>query len=462
MKSPYTKIVIGFLLAIVLGFTAQKTIAQTSSTMIAQKTASNSILFENVRIFDGESAQLSPSANLLIINNKIAEINTNKITPPSTNNLTRIDGKGRVLMPGLIDNHVHIVMTASTLPELLSPNVSEETLLARAEAEAEQMLLRGFTTVRDLGGPTFALKKKIDGGQIPGPRIYPSGAMISQTSGHGDFRSLNERSRRFGGTISRGEEMGAAFIADGRDDVLTAARENLRQGATQIKIMAGGGVSSIYDPIDVTQYTLDEMKAAVEAASDWGTYVTVHAYTTQAVRRAIEAGVKCIEHGQLLDEDTMKILAQKGIWLSAQAFEDRETPGFTEEQKAKRALVVQGVTNAFNWAKKYNVKLAWGTDYLFQPERNKQQNQDIVKLQQWFTPAEALKLVTHDNAQLFKLSGERNPYKAGELGVIKKDAYADMILVDGNPLEDFAIMGDYNNKFKVIVKDGKIYKNTLS
>ncbi|AFZ48472.1 amidohydrolase [Cyanobacterium stanieri PCC 7202] len=461
MRSPY-KLIIGLLLTILLAFTAQKTFAQSPLSIAQNPTQNSSILFENVRIFNGQSEQLSPPSNVLIIDHKINEISTNRINPPSTNNLTRINGNGRVLIPGLIDNHVHIVMTSSTLPELLSPNLSQETLLSRAETQAEQMLLRGFTTIRDLGGPSFEIKRKIDQGQIPGPRIYPSGAMISQTSGHGDFRTLNERSRRFGGTISRGEEMGATFIADGRDDVLTATRENLRHGATQIKVMAGGGVSSIYDPIDVTQYTLDEMKAAVEAAEDWGTYVTVHAYTPRAVRRAIEAGVKCIEHGQLLDEDTMKILAEKDIWLSAQAFEERETPGFTDEQRAKRALVVQGVTNAFNWAKKYNVKLAWGTDYLFDPERNQRQNQDIVKLTEWFTPFEALKLVTHDNAQLLKMSGERNPYKSGALGVIEKDAYADVILVDGNPLEDLSIMGDYTNRFKVIVKDGKVYKNTLT
>ena len=169
------------------------------------------------------------------------------------------------------------------------------------------MLLRGFTAVRDLGGPMLEARPKIDKGELPGPRIYPSGAMISQTSGHGDFRQLNERSRRFGGEVSRGELLGGAFIADGRDEVLTATRENLRAGASQIKVMAGGGAASAYDPLDVAQYTLDEMKAAVEAADDWNTYVTVHAYTTKAVRRAVEAGVKCIDHGQLLDEETVKL-----------------------------------------------------------------------------------------------------------------------------------------------------------
>lgn len=156
------------------------------------------------------------------------------------------------------------------------------------------MLPRGFTSVRDLGGPVFELSTAIDQGKAEGPRIYPSGAMISQTSGHGESRLPDEKSRRFFGTVSRGELLGATFIADGRDEVLTAMRENLRGRASLIKVMAGGGAASAFDPLDVSQYTLDETKAAVDAADDWGTYVTVHAYSPKAVRRAVEAGVKCI------------------------------------------------------------------------------------------------------------------------------------------------------------------------
>jgi imidazolonepropionase-like amidohydrolase len=445
----------------ILGLAIVIAIALFSKIAFAQGQPSSSILFENVQIFNGNSDKLSTASNVLVVDNKIKSISNTPITSGLTANTTKIDGNGRVLMPGLIDNHVHIVMAASTLSDLMNPNITEAELQAKATAEAEQMLLRGFTTVRDLGGPVFQLKSNIDQGKTSGPRIYPSGAMISQTSGHADFRSLTERPRRFGGKLSRAEEMGAAIIADGRDDILTATRENLRWGASQIKLMAGGGVSSLYDPIDVTQYTLDELKAGVEAASDWGTYVSVHAYTSQAVERAIEAGVKCIEHGQLLEESTMKILGEKGIWLSAQAFEDRENPDFTPEQQAKRTAVVQGVTNAFTWAKKYNVKLAWGTDFLFDPANNKNQNAYIVKLEKWMTPFEALKLVTHDNAQLLTLSGPRNPYP-GKLGVIEEGAYADMILVEGNPLEDLSVIADYANNFKVIVKDGKIHKNTLA
>jgi imidazolonepropionase-like amidohydrolase len=223
--------------------------------------------------------------------------------------------------------------------------------------------------------------------------------------------------------------------------------------------MAGGGAASAYDPLDVAQYTLDEMKAAVEAADDWGTYVTVHAYTPKAVGRAIEAGVKCIEHGQLLDETTMKLLGEKGIWLSLQAL-DEAPPTANPEVKAKKHTVVEGTDNAFKWAKKYNVKLAWGTDFMFNPAQNKNQNTDILKLKTWLTPAEVLKLVTHDNAELLALSGMRNPYP-GKQGVVEVDALADLLLVDGDPITDISLVGNPEKNFLVIMKDGKIHKNTL-
>lgn len=305
----------------------------------------------------------------------------------------------------------------------------------------------------------LAARRAIDRGEVPGPRIYPSGALISQTAGHGDFRLPHERSRRFFGDVSRGELLGATFIADGRDEVLTATRENLRAGATQIKLTAGGGVASAYDPLDVAQYTLDEMKAAVEAADDWGTYVTVHAYTPKAVRRAIEAGVKCIEHGQLLDEETIQLIAEKDIWLSLQTFEEAH-PAAPADVRAKMQTVVEGTDNAFSWARKYKVKLAWGTDFLFNPANNVNQNEGILKLEPWLTPAEILKLVTHDNTQLLALSGPRNPYP-GKLGVVEVGALADLLLVDGDPLANLDLVADPGKNFLVIMKDGKLYKNLL-
>ncbi|WP_366938409.1 amidohydrolase family protein, partial [Algoriphagus sp.] len=392
---------------------------------------------------------------VLIVGNKIADISSS--TFESQTNLLVINGQGKTLMPGLIDNHVHLTFGSMTMKEMMTPSFSPELVLQKSSIQAEEMLLRGFTSVRDAGGPIFQLKAKIDDGTLLGPRVWPSGATVSQTAGHGDFRTPEEQSRKFFGQPSKAELFQATFIADGRSEVLTAVRENLRFGASQIKLMAGGGTSSAYDPVDVTQYTLDEMKAAVEAAEDWGTYVTVHAYTVRAVRRAIEAGVKCIEHGQLLDDKTLKLMAKKNIWLSLQ-YLVKDTPDMDSLRRIKRKPVIEGQEKVWPLAKKYKVKLAWGTDFLFEPELNKQQNNYILELQKWFSNREILRMVTYDNAQLLNLSGLRSPYQ-GKLGTIETNALADLILVDGNPLEDLSLIANPADKFHVIMKDGKIVKN---
>jgi imidazolonepropionase-like amidohydrolase len=423
----------------------------------AQASQSTGVLFENVRIFDGTSNRLSAPSNLLVVGGVIQKISTVPIPAPTDVKVTRVAGGGRTLMPGLIDNHVHITMSAWSQHEALQPDMTPEKLEVRAAQEAEKMLMRGFTAVRDLGGPVFSLKAGIDSGKYTGPRIWPSGAMVSQTSGHGDSRLPEERSRRFLGGVSRGEQLGVNFIADGRPEVLTAVRENLRFGASQIKVMAGGGAATPYDPLDVTQYTADELRAAVEAAEDWNTYVTVHAYTPRAVRRAVETGVKCIEHGQLLDEETIALLGKRGIWLSLQVL-DPAPPTAPAFVRAKKQQVVDGTDKAYRWAKKYGVKLAWGTDKLFDPSQNAKQTADILKLRKWFTPPRILKMVTHDNAQLLALSGNRNPYP-GTLGVVEAGALADLLLVDGDPLANLELLKDPETNFVVIMKDGKLFKN---
>jgi imidazolonepropionase-like amidohydrolase len=418
--------------------------------------AGTALLFEVVRVFDGRATQLSGPTNVLVVGNTIATISAAPIPAPAGARLVRIDGAGRTLIPGLIDVHVHLTFGALPQAEMLAPAMTPRKGEDAAAVQARLMLLRGFTSVRDVGGPIFGLKRRIDSGEIAGPRIWPSGAVVSQTSGHGDFRLPSEPSRRFSGKPSRSEQLGANFIADGRDEVLTAVRENLRMGASQIKLMAGGGTSSIYDPIDVTQYTFDEMKAAVEAAEDWNTYVTVHAYTPRAVRRAIEAGVKCVEHGQLLDEATLKLMAEKGVWLSLQNLVE-DTPNMDPLRREKRRPVLAGNARVWPLAKQLGVKLAWGTDFLFEPELNVQQNDYLLRLKTWFSPAEILKLVTHDNAQLLALSGPRSPYQ-GRLGVVEEGALADLILVDGDPLANVDLLGDPARNFAVIVKDGAIVK----
>jgi imidazolonepropionase-like amidohydrolase len=311
----------------------------------AQSPQSSGVLFENARVFDGTSERLSPPSNVLVLGNTIETISPAPISSPSGAAVTKIDGGGRVRMPGLIDAHWHTVMSANTMLDLMSGDIG--LVYLSAGKRATETLLRGFTSVRDLGGPVFGVKRAIDQGVLVGPRIYPSGATVSQTSGHGDFRTPVERARRFTGAVTYAEAIGATVIADGVDEVLTAVRENLRQGTSQIKLMAGGGVASPAGPLDVTQYLDEELRAAVRAAADWGPYVAVHVYGSTGVRRAVEAGVKVIEHGHLMDEATIKLLADKGVWLSMQPFEFTDNTYPTEAQQAKNRQVSDGTNDVY-------------------------------------------------------------------------------------------------------------------
>ncbi len=461
MKLRYS-LILGALLLAIMGFTAQFSLAQSQPSTGAKTPSTPNTLFENVRIFNGSSEQLSAPSNVLVVNNKIQTISQAAIAAPS-GGLTRIKGNSRVLMPGLIDDHAHLFMTISTIAELLNPSISFEALNQKAQTAAKDMLLRGFTSVRDLAGPVFVLKKSIDKGEVVGPRIWPSGAMISQTSGHGDYRSPNDLPRSPSTPLSRPEVMGAGVIADGVDEVLRRTREQLMQGASQIKLAAGGGVASDYDPLDVSQYTEAELHAAVEAADSWNTYVTVHAYTPKAIQTAIRAGVKCIDHGQLMDESTAKLMAEKGVWLSIQPFlNDEDAIPFPEESanRTKQLQMTQGTDTAYALAKKYNLKTAWGTDTLFDPKLATRQGAQLAKLVRWYTPAEVLKMATSTNAELLALSGPRNPYP-GKLGVVEEGALADLLLVNGDPLANIKLIENPDKNFSVIMKDGKIYKNTI-
>jgi imidazolonepropionase-like amidohydrolase len=420
----------------------------------------NATLFLNVRVFDGKSGTLSPPSSVQVKGNTIERVSTSPIDASAIKDVTMINGGGRVLMPGLIDAHWHSFM--ASVPQMLLMTADPSYLHLLAARQAEATLMRGFTTVRDMGGPVFGLKRAIDEGTIIGPRIYPSGAFISQTSGHGDFRFAFEVPRTLGGPLSHSEIEGVAAIADSPDEVRLRAREQLRHGASQIKLMAGGGVASPYNPIESTQYTEPEIRAAVEAAENWGTYVTVHAYIPRAIRQAVAAGVKCVEHGHLIDEPTARLLADKGIWWNLQPFlNDQDASPLVNPVSQKKALMVfAGTDNAYKLAKKYKIKTAFGTDILFDAKLTGRQGAQLAKLVRWYTPAEALKMATGDNGELLALSGLANPYP-GKLGVIEQGALADLVLVDGNPLENIKLIEDPGKSFLVIMKDGTIYKNTL-
>jgi imidazolonepropionase-like amidohydrolase len=418
------------------------------------------VLFENVRVFDGTSDRLSGPANVLVVGNVIQKISSAPIPAPPGGSLARVAGGGRTLMPGLIDAHTHVMF--ATVPQMTILTADIGYVHIAAGKAATDMLMRGFTSVRDLGGPVFGLKKAIDAGLVPGPRIWPSGAFISQSGGHGDFRLPTEIPAPPGG-FSYSERVGAAAIADSPDLVRQRAREQLQLGASQVKLMAGGGVASSFDPLDVTQYSVEELRAAVQAAENWGTYVTVHAYTPRAVRQAIEAGVKCIDHGQLLDEPTVQLMAEKGIWWSLQPFTDDGPSAFPEgsPNRKKQLEMFGGTDTAYALAKKYKVRTGWGTDILFDAGAAAKQGAKLAEMTRWYTPAEALKMATADNADLLALSGLRSPYE-GRLGVVKEGALADLLLVDGDPIANLGLVADPARSFLVIMKDGKIYKNTLS
>jgi len=398
---------------------------------------------------------------VLVRGNKIERISSTPIAVDRRADTVLIDGGGRTLMPGLIDMHWHTMFVRPTPAALMVADVGYTNL--QAGAEATDTLLRGFTTIRDLGGPSFGLKLAIDEGIVAGPRIFPSGAVITITGGHGDFRQLFELPRVLGRPLSRQEALGASMVADSPDEVRVRVREQLMLGATQIKLTAGGGVASPHSPIDVSTFTEPELRAAVEAAQNWGTYVTVHAYTPETIQRAIAAGVKCIEHAHLMDEATAKLMAERGIWLSIQPFPDEMANVFPpgSDERAKFLEVLAGMDTAYQLAKKYKLKTAFGTDVLFSQALAEQQGALLAKLVRWYTPAETLVMATGINAQLLSLSGKRNPY-SGKLGVIEGGAFADLLLVDGNPIEDIKLIADPAKNFVIIMKDGKIYKNTLA
>jgi imidazolonepropionase-like amidohydrolase len=431
------------------------------SPATAQQSAPLTVmLFQNVRIFDGKSGHLSEPSHVLVRGNRIERISSTPIATDEYAHTVLLEGGGRTLMPGLIDMHWHAMLVRPTPAAAMAADIGYTNLVAAAEAT--DTLLRGFTTVRDLGGPTFGLKRAIDEGVIAGPRIFPSGAVITVTGGHGDFRQLFELPRVLGGRPTRMEALGASMVADSPDEVRVRVREQLMLGATQIKLTAGGGVASPHSPLDVSTFTDAELRAAVEAAENWGTYVTVHAYTPGSIQRAIVAGVKCIEHGHLMDESSAKLMAERGIWLSIQPFPDEMADVFPRgsEEWTKAEEVLAATETAYDLAKKYALKTAFGTDILFSPALAQRQGELLAKLVRWYTPAEALVMATGTNAQLLALSGKRSPYP-GKLGVVEEGALADLLLVDGDPTEDIKLIKDPAKNFVLIMKDGKIYKNTL-
>jgi imidazolonepropionase-like amidohydrolase len=414
------------------------------------------VLFTNVHVFDGVHEKRVENANVLVEDNLIKQVSAGTVTADGA---TVIDGGGGTLMPGIIEAHGHLSLAAASEPDLLTQ--LPDYIAVVTATQAAVMLMNGVTTARDMGGAVFGVKRAIDEGLIPGPRIYPSGAMICQTSGHSDFRFPNQANPSLGGPVPTSDLNHYSALVDGVPKMLATAREQLRLGASQIKLAIGGGVSSPTDPIDVTEFTKEEIAAAVAAAENWGTYVTVHGYTDRAVNQAIDAGVKVIEHGHLLSRRTLERMAKEGIWLSFQPFTESSEPTFTPLQNEKQAIVSTGTASVYEMIRTMpELKVVHGTDiYLNPPDGNKDEVKQMERLLKWFTPFEILKMSTGNVGELLKLCGPRNPYP-GDLGVVKVGAYADLLVTEGNPLEDLTEVTNRDH-LKIIMKDGQTCKNTL-
>lgn len=423
-------------------------------------------LFTNVHVWDGTSDGITKKINVLVEDNLIKKVRASK--SDAHDEATIIDADGKVLMPGLIDTHTHIAVPEQL--DTLTNDVDSIYWGISAAQVTEDWLMRGYTTVRDAGGPATSIKKAIEDGKLNGPRIYPSGNVISQTSGHGDHRTYNTPHPNVPGNKPTKMQTTAGFelLCDGVGEVLRCSREVLRSGATQLKLMAGGGASSSFGPLYTLQYLPEELEAAVRAARDYGTYVMVHAYHDDSIIRSIDAGVRSIEHGTLMTEKGLNKIIEKDAWISPY-FTMLSLPWETIEayvgpQNAHKAkMIYDGATKQIELLKASGYdKIAFGADVVGPISAQRNANNEFVVRAKFWKPVEVLKQATFNNARLLKEeTGLRNPYQAGDLGVIKSGAYADMILVDGNPLENITLLADPTKSLKVIMKDGVVYKNTL-
>lgn len=483
-----------------------------SGTAFAAEPPSEVTLIQNVNVWDGRSDGLKMDQDILIVRNLIKKIakdiptsgtyeldqasgavkekgihvGTNaysfKVVGEDGKSKTEevkvnvIDGGGRTVIPGLIDMHSHLSIHEGMLDgrddwdQMATGAISQERL--------RSYLDQGFTTARDAGGNVQGLAKAVRLDRVPGPRIYPSGGFISQTGGHGDVGRWNDQP----GSPNYLSANGFSYMVDGADEIMKAVRTNIRSGATQIKIMGGGGVASEFDPLHQVQFTLEEMQAAVKVAADSGTYCLVHAYSDASVNRAIEAGVRCIEHNFLVSEDTIKRMKKEGIALSCQSIislvtfaNPEQITFFSPDQQAKGKRVNEGASQMFEWAVKHDIIMVTGGDMFGVADGPRQAVNMTKMIDVGLSPLKILKMGTSDAAKVIGWCGDMNPYKDAYpdltpkekamkgigLGVVEEGAYADLIVIDGNPLEDIKVLEDYANNMKVIIRDGKVWKNTL-
>ena len=405
--------------------------------------------FKNFEMLDPDAGELHGGYELVVEGDRIKEISAKPVKLAEAN---VIDCGGRTLMPGLIDSHVHVVLSEVALRNLESMPLTLMT--ARAAALMRKMLDRGFTSVRDTGGADWGLKEATDKGLLPGPRLFIAGRAIGPTGGHSDGRRRTDQGARCQCCNALAFSMG---IADGVSEVRRAVREEMRQGCDQVKIMMSGGVASPYDPLDSLQFSVNEVTAAVEEAHAFGRYVCAHAYTPEAITRAANAGVRTIEHGNLIDDASAKLMAEKGMFLIANLvtyFEMKKHAaeyGMSSDMLAKNDLVIDGALKSLEICKRHGIPVAYGTDLLGQLQVA--QADEFTLRARVLSPIEIIRSATTIGAQVVRMEGK--------LGCLKPDAFADLLVVDGNPLKDLKLFQEQGKHLSVIMKGGRFHKNRL-
>lgn len=405
--------------------------------------------FKNFALLEPEFGELRGGYELVVEGDKIRELSEK---PLKAANADVIDCGGRTLMPGLIDSHVHVFLSEVYIRTLESMPLTLMT--ARAVRLMKGMLDRGFTSVRDTGGADWGIKEAVEKGDVAGPRLFIAGAAIGPTGGHSDPRRRTD----FGARCHCCNAMAYTMnVSDGVSSVRKSAREQMRLGADHIKIMMSGGVASPYDPLDSMQFSVDEVKAAVEEAKAFGRYVCAHAYTPEAITRAAECGVRAIEHGNLIDDASAKLMAQNNMFLTANlvayyAMKERAAEfGMTGDMLAKNDLVIDGGLRSLEICKRAGVPVAFGSDLLGQLQV--EQSREFLLRREVLSPIEVIRSATTVGAQILRMEGK--------LGTLKTGAYADMILIDGDPLKDFGLFQEQGKHMAAIIKGGAFYKNTM-
>ena len=442
--------------------------------MAAAQDAPKQVLFTNVHVFDGINEDRIENASVLVEGNLIKSVSTEAIDAPDAD---VIDGGGRTLTPGFVEAHAHLMLMGPSIPAM-EANVTWEDFAIHGTRMAEMYLMQGFTTVRDAGGANAGLRRAIDSGDILGPRFYTSAAFIGTRGGHADFASFTSPP----GASTNFSRLNMAREADNPADVQKFGRNNFRMGATQLKYMISGGVVSAFDPWQLLAGSTEEIEAAVQVAEEYGSYVMSHAYRKEAIMNALNAGVKSIEHGFSFDCEIAEVMKARGAYITTNltAFD----PGLLEipavasvpSSLAKAKSASETFAGYIDNMNECPVKRAFQTDCVGTVTACNIQIAYEKKLNNDFFGAHAsLVTMTSVGGELVALSGDfMNPYTAGKIGVIEEGAYADILVMDGNPLEDFSVVGtgdkwfgadprpDSPETLRIIMKDGVVYKNTLN